>query len=210
MAMQQPAFRPIRLYVANGSLVCRYYEANSAASAVVWLGGVGGGFDSPAHDIFDRMAAELISKQVSSLRIRYRLATDLTSSVEDALVGLEFLESRGVRAAITVGYSLGGAVAIQSAAALPLAAGVIGLASQSYGTSGAELISPRPLLLVHGADDRVMPPECSRLIFERAREPKQLIVVPGAGHSFDDVESELHQILADFISENLRLAKTAS
>jgi len=209
VSMQQPVFRSIRLYMENGSLVCRYYEADGAASAVVWLGGVGGGFDSPARDIFDRMAAELMAKQVSSLRIRYRLATDLDWSVEDALVGLEFLGTRGIRAAVTIGHSLGGAVAIQSGAASPLTTGVVGLASQSYGTSGADRISPRRLLLVHGADDKVMPLECSKLIFERAREPKELILIPGAGHCFDEAESELHEILSNFISQNFRLAKTA-
>jgi pimeloyl-ACP methyl ester carboxylesterase len=209
MAMQQTRFRLLRLYVENGSIVCRYYEAAGATLAVVWLGGVGGGFDSPAHDLYDRMASDLMAKQISSLRIRYRLATDLARSVEDALVGLEFLGQRGVQETIIVGHSLGGAVAIQAGAASSLVAGVVALASQSYGTGGANRISPRPLLLVHGEDDKVLPPECSKLIFERALEPKRLVLLPGAGHCFEEVAPELQQILADFIRQQFHLSEAA-
>lgn len=40
-----------------------------------------------------------------------------------------------------------------------------------------------PLLLIHGSDDRVIPVDMSRRLFAEARPPKDLLVVPGAGHS---------------------------
>jgi len=43
-------------------------------------------------------------------------------------------------------------------------------------------ISPRPILLMHGDRDEVVPVEDARKLFELARRPKELIVVPGAGH----------------------------
>jgi hypothetical protein len=43
-------------------------------------------------------------------------------------------------------------------------------------------ISPLPLLLMHGDQDVVVPPDHSRQLFERAGEPKELVIIPGAGH----------------------------
>ena len=43
-------------------------------------------------------------------------------------------------------------------------------------------ISPLPLLLIHGDQDVVVPPHHSQQLFERAKEPKELWIVPGAGH----------------------------
>jgi fermentation-respiration switch protein FrsA (DUF1100 family) len=43
-------------------------------------------------------------------------------------------------------------------------------------------IAPRPLLLIHGDADTVVPVKMSRLLFDAAREPKELWIVPGAEH----------------------------
>jgi alpha-beta hydrolase superfamily lysophospholipase len=40
-----------------------------------------------------------------------------------------------------------------------------------------------PLLVVHGLDDRYVPPRFSQQLFEAAREPKRLLLVPGASHN---------------------------
>ena len=44
-------------------------------------------------------------------------------------------------------------------------------------------ISPRPVMLIHGtADDVVVPPPRAERNFAAAKEPKELVLVPGAGH----------------------------
>ena len=43
-------------------------------------------------------------------------------------------------------------------------------------------ISPRPLLLIHGDRDDIVPLEHARRLYEKAKEPKVLIVLPSAGH----------------------------
>ena len=48
-------------------------------------------------------------------------------------------------------------------------------------TAFIHLIAPTPLLMVIASDDIVTPTDGERKAFERAREPKQLVVVPG-GH----------------------------
>lgn len=40
-----------------------------------------------------------------------------------------------------------------------------------------------PLLIFHGDRDAIVPLEMSQRLFARAREPKALVVIPGAGHS---------------------------
>jgi dipeptidyl aminopeptidase/acylaminoacyl peptidase len=45
-----------------------------------------------------------------------------------------------------------------------------------------ERISPRPLLLLHGDQDDIVPLEHAHRLLERAGEPKQLLVLQGAGH----------------------------
>ena len=39
-----------------------------------------------------------------------------------------------------------------------------------------------PVLIVHGDDDRVIPMNLARRLFERANEPKDFISVVGGGH----------------------------
>ena len=43
-------------------------------------------------------------------------------------------------------------------------------------------ISPRPLLLIHGKKDDLVPVEHARRLYEKAGEPKELVIIPGAGH----------------------------
>jgi pimeloyl-ACP methyl ester carboxylesterase len=43
-------------------------------------------------------------------------------------------------------------------------------------------IAPRPLLIIHGDADGLIPLPQSRQLFLAAKEPKQRVVVPGAGH----------------------------
>ncbi|MES1981485.1 MAG: alpha/beta fold hydrolase [Pseudomonadota bacterium] len=43
-------------------------------------------------------------------------------------------------------------------------------------------VSPLPLLLLHGDHDKVIPLHHSQELYARAREPKELWIVPGAGH----------------------------
>jgi len=49
-------------------------------------------------------------------------------------------------------------------------------------------ISPRPLLIVHGAQDDVVDPASAWALYERAGEPKQILIVEGAGHRLRIVE----------------------
>ena len=43
-------------------------------------------------------------------------------------------------------------------------------------------ISPRPLLIVHGDKNSFMPVDEAYHLYARAREPKDLLIIPGARH----------------------------
>jgi alpha-beta hydrolase superfamily lysophospholipase len=43
-------------------------------------------------------------------------------------------------------------------------------------------ISPRPLLLIHGSQDALVPLENAQQLYEKAGVPKRLIIIDGAGH----------------------------
>jgi len=45
-------------------------------------------------------------------------------------------------------------------------------------------ISPRPLLLLHGDADDLVPVENAYTLYQKAGEPKELRLLPGAGHRF--------------------------
>ncbi len=58
-----------------------------------------------------------------------------------------------------------------------------------------------PVLVVHGEQDRIVPYEMGRAVFEAANEPKKLISLPNAGHnnhalhgSFEAIQSWIDQI----------------
>lgn len=60
-------------------------------------------------------------------------------------------------------------------------------------------ISPLPLLLLHGDRDVVVPPHHSRQLFERAGEPKQLWIVPGANHTQSLNDETVRNSLLEFL-----------
>ncbi len=59
----------------------------------------------------------------------------------------------------------------------------------------AAQVSPAPLLIVHGDKDLYFPPEHARQLYEAAREPKELWLLPGMGHA----EAACSQDLVDRI-----------
>ncbi len=54
-------------------------------------------------------------------------------------------------------------------------------------------LSPVPLLLIHGGSDTIVPFRHSERLFELARNPKDLWIVPGAGH----IESLENQVVRE-------------
>jgi alpha-beta hydrolase superfamily lysophospholipase len=122
---------------------------------------------------------------------------------------------------IVRGSSLGGFLAICAAAASEEIAGVMAIcpASQDHLASGlrqgrfemrvgdplaleawlmaqdvgeaVERIAPRPLILMHAEGDTQIPSDHSEQLYERAGEPRKLVIVPGGAHTTVQHDPEL-------------------
>ncbi|WP_130483722.1 alpha/beta hydrolase [Sphaerotilus mobilis] len=128
------------------------------------------------------------------------------SAIEDARAAWDWLaRERPGRSRTVFGHSLGGAIAVALAAQVDDEAGVIVegtftsipdvVSSFRWGwLPVGPLITQRfeaveqvdrigsPLLVVHGSEDRLIPPELGRALYERAREPKRYVLVEGGSH----------------------------
>jgi len=125
---------------------------------------------------------------------------------EDALAAWRWLAARQPQAKrYLFGHSLGGAIAIRAATEIDDEAGLIvegsftsipevvqsmkwgwlpvtGLITQRFDAASRIAKVGSPLLVVHGSEDRLIPPALGRALFDRARDPKRFVLVEGGSH----------------------------
>jgi len=68
--------------------------------------------------------------------------------------------------------------------------------------SCAAKISPRNLLVIHGTKDELVPPGDAELIFKAAKEPKELVFIEGADHSFTNHSREVWNVFFSWLQKN--------
>ncbi|HYW22288.1 MAG TPA: dienelactone hydrolase family protein [Nodularia sp. (in: cyanobacteria)] len=198
------AYHPVKLITGQDSTYCRYYPVKNAEKAVIWVGGAGGGWDTPASGLYPRLCEDLTSEAIASLRIRYRYPAQLTDSVLDVLTGLTYLRDQGIKYLALVGHSFGGAVVIQAAAQSPDVYAAVALATQTSGINDVTKLAPRcSLLLLHGMVDQVLPPICSQQVYQQALQPKQIILYPHANHGLNEVAAQVYHVVRDWIIQKL-------
>jgi hypothetical protein len=190
----------LRLLTDAGAVECRWHPAPAAGdAAVLWVFGAGGGLGGPAGGLYTRLGGRLRSGGIASLEVAYRHPGRLGDCVRDVLLGLAWLAGEGRRRVALVGHSFGGAVAITAGAASEAVVAVAALSSQTRGTEAVASISPRPLMVMHGTADEVLPDACSRDIHGRARQPKELVLYPGCRHGLDECRDALDRDLAGWL-----------
>ena len=194
----------ISIQTSRGDIPGILHPYQGGQQAVIWLSGVNGGFDGPAAAIYASLSEALVQEGLASLRLSYRHPRDLAECVLDTLGGVSFLKGVGAEGIALVGHSFGGAVVISAGVLSPLVKAVVALSTQTSGATGAGRLSPRPLLLVHGEKDTRLPPRCSEQIYELAQEPKELMLIPGAGHGLRECRRELFGLLKEWLVEKLR------
>jgi fermentation-respiration switch protein FrsA (DUF1100 family) len=129
-----------------------------------------------------------------------------TANVADARLAYHALIKEGVspESIIVYGESLGSGIAVRIAAELPVAGvildapytSIVDVAAQAYPFLPVRLFLidryettryigglKAPLLILHGAHDRVVPEAMGRELARLAPEPKRLVVFPNGNHS---------------------------
>ncbi|WP_068471096.1 alpha/beta hydrolase family protein [Candidatus Protochlamydia phocaeensis] len=197
-------YTPLKIHANSLSIEARYYAAQEKGKALLTVGGVGGGFDTPARGLYPFIGQELCQEGISTLHLQYRRPTDLATCIQDVLYGIEALSSLEHKHMALIGHSLGGTVVIAAAAQCPSVISVITLATQSYGAiQAAKMLRKQPLLLIHGLKDDNLPPACSEQIYNQVHGPKELIFLPGAGHALDEAANEVKRLCLDWIRSTL-------
>ena len=185
----------LRLVTDAGGIECRLHPAPAGDTAVLWVFGAGGGLGGPAGGLYTRLGRQLRPRGIASLELAYRHPGRLEGCVRDVLLGLDWRAGEGRRRVVLVGHSFGGAVVITAGVASERVIAVAALCSQTGGTGAVASLSPRPLLVLHGTADEVLPDACARDIHARARPPKELILYPGCRHGLDQCREPLDRDL---------------
>jgi dienelactone hydrolase len=132
-------------------------------------------------------------------RMNYRQPNEFDECVLDTLATLNVLKGMGHERAALIGHSFGGAVVINAGTLSPLVTTVVAVSSQLAGAQVVGELAPKPLLLIHGTADSILPDECSRMLYERAGQPKMLKLFDGADHRLSNRGDELFTIVHDWL-----------
>jgi pimeloyl-ACP methyl ester carboxylesterase len=191
----------IVLDTTRGDVELRHYAVAGATSAALFVGGAGGGWDTPGRGrLYPELCADMRAAGVGAVRVRYRRANDLPECALDVLAALAYLEDQGTRRAVLVGHSFGGAVVAQAAAHSEIVRALVPMSTQSYGVDAiAHVPAGCATLLVHGLADEVLPPTCSRYAYELAPEPKELRLFEHARHGLDEAADEIRVVVREWI-----------
>jgi alpha-beta hydrolase superfamily lysophospholipase len=194
---------PVSFDTPRGGIRTRLYLPDGATAGVIMVGGVGGGFDTPGRDLYPRITAAMWDAGVAALRLRFRNPRVLQEAVFDVREAVGRLAARGVDRVGLVGHSFGGAVVIRAGVSEPDVRAVVTLSTQSAGTEDVDLLAPRPLLLVHGTADPVLPARASVDVAGRAGEPKELRLLDGVGHDLLEARDEVYELVAAWLVRHL-------
>jgi hypothetical protein len=120
--------------------------------------------------------------------------------VLDVAGAADLAHRNGARRFVIMGHSFGGAVAINAGCMLrPMISGVVTLSTQSAGCERAATLG-RPLLLLHGDHDELLPLMASQAV-QALAGGGELEVLPGAGHLLVEAGEHLRTRLRAWITD---------
>ena len=161
-----------------------------------------------------RAAAALNDAGLTVLRINFRGVGQSTGThdegrgeQDDVHAGLDHLSRHYPGLRITLcGFSFGSRVGLEVGIRDPRVAYLIGIGAP-LGKYDFNFLSScrKPLLLVHGEHDEFGDVQRLRqLVAELEKNvPVRLVVIPGAGHFFDDKLDELKRVITEWTTEQL-------
>jgi fermentation-respiration switch protein FrsA (DUF1100 family) len=192
--------RHVEVYTLSGLLTLLWHGDPAAKHLVVACGGAMGGLLGPADGLYHDLGVRFAEQGIGLVRVGYRKPNDLGASVHDLVAAAELGARRGAKRFVTMGHSFGGAVAVRAAIALgDDAVGVVTLSTQSAGCEEAERLAATPVLLFHGENDELLPPQASELV--QLLTGGELVVFPDTGHLLTQASTELRDRLGTWIPE---------
>jgi len=190
----------------KGPIEVKYYKVAGATSAVITVGGCGGGWHNPCGGyLYPKSCTKLNTIGFSALHLAFRNGGELTECTYDVLQGLEFLKKEGITKAGLVGWSFGGAVVCRAAAKSEagIMKALVTLATQSFGADPIAQTKDVACLFIHGTEDTCLPVRCSEYTFNLANEPKKLKIVKDH-HGFFDVHKEIEDEIMEWFTTYLK------
>jgi dienelactone hydrolase len=204
-----PGLRHIEGFTLEGLLTFLWHGDPGADRVVLMCGGAMGGLLGPAHGLYHDLGETLAAEGIGTIRVGYRRPNDLPACVLDVAGAADLAHRNGARRFVVVGHSFGGAVAVNAGCLLrPMVAGVVTLSTQSAGCEQAAALR-RPLLLLHGERDELLPVMASQAVQAMAGGG-ELEVLPGAGHLLAEAADHLRRRLRAWIGEVFALPAEAA
>jgi len=194
--------RWLKIQTTRGPIPMILHAAAEPGRAALCVSGAIGGYDGPAT-LYARLGLDLPRKGISIARVNYRMPNEFGECVLDTLAALTFLKGTGYQRAAVIGHSFGGAVAINAGTLSPIVSTVVAISSQLAGAHTVGELAPRPLLLIHGTADTILPQQCSEMLYERAGEPKTIKLYPGGSHILNEVGNELTELVSDWLMQKI-------
>lgn len=187
------------LYARTGLITILWHGEQQAQNVVLMTAGAFGGLLGPGNGVYHKLGDAFSDKGIGVMRVACRHPGQLSPCVFDVIAAIQLAVGNGARNFVLVGHSFGGAVVIQAAIAMPqFVKGVVTLATQSAGCEGAKGLQGRPLLLIHGGKDQILPLSSSKMVQEFAGGG-ELVVLPNSGHLLQEDEEELYHRLLEWI-----------
>lgn len=198
-----PEVDPSRLALLGwglgGGVVVAEAADDPRVRAVACLNGIGDGFRSTREMHDEASFARLLARVEADRVHRTSLGrSEMTSPWDVVRLDLDDRTDRYVGDELYKAPGFGCGVTLESADFL------LRFSPEQV----VQRIAPRPLLIVHGAENRLHSPLEARALYERAGEPKRLELLEGSGHTewmFDDnvVFLRLIELIDDFLSRSL-------
>jgi dienelactone hydrolase len=201
-----PNLRHIEIYTFGGLLTLLWHGDPTAEWVVVMGGGGMGGLLGPAGGLYHDLGLNFAEQGIGTIRVGYRKPNDLGKCVHDLAAAADIASRAGARHFITVGHSFGGAVALQTAIVMgEHCCGVVTLATQSAGCEEGAALGDTPLLLIHGDQDEILPPDTSAVVRSLVGHG-ELLILPGTAHLMSEAHDELRTRLGEWIPDRFEEA----
>lgn len=176
-------------------------------TAAILVSGAGGGVTGPSG-IYVSLADKLASLphlSIPVLRMDYRYPARNQYCTQDVLSAMSHLQTTfpSIIRFVLVGWSFGSAPVLTAAARVPDGiAGCAVVAPQTAETGGITTLAPKPLLLLHGTDDRTLSYICSTRLYEAygAKGQREIKLFEGDDHALTKHADEAERLIGEFVA----------